>query len=69
MTERIYILGGYQSDFSRNWSRNGQELFDGFRGAVQGTLQAVGLEPEKIEVANVAYESDCVGDFAQFFRE
>jgi acetyl-CoA C-acetyltransferase len=53
MTERVYILGGYQTDFSQNWSRNGQELFDGFRDAVQGALQAVNIEPERIEVAHV----------------
>ncbi len=34
MTERVYILGGYQSDFIQNWSRNGLELFDCFRDAV-----------------------------------
>ena len=29
MTERVYILGGYQTDFSQNWARNGVEIFDG----------------------------------------
>ena len=53
MTERVYILGGYQSDFMQNWSRNGLELFDCFKDAVQGALQAVDLEPQKIEVAHV----------------
>ncbi len=53
MTERVYILGGYQTDFSQNWSRNGQELFDGFQHVVQGALEAVALEPEQIEVAHV----------------
>jgi acetyl-CoA C-acetyltransferase len=53
MTERVYILGGYQSDFSQNWERNGLEIFDGFRDAVDGALAVAALEPEQIEVAHV----------------
>jgi len=53
MTSRVYILGGYQTDFSQNWARNGVELFDGFRDTVQRAIQAVDIEPEEIEVAHV----------------
>jgi len=53
MTERVYILGGYQTDFSQNWSRAGLELFDCFRNTVQSALQSVDLEPDQIEVAHV----------------
>jgi acetyl-CoA C-acetyltransferase len=53
MTERVYILGGYQSDFSQNWERNGAEIFDGFRDTVEGALEAVALEPAQIEVAHI----------------
>ena len=48
MAERVYILGGYQTDFSQNWARNGIEIFDAFGGTVQAALDAVDLEPEAV---------------------
>ena len=53
MTERVFILGGYQTDFSQNWARNGIELFDVFRDTVEGALSAVSLDPGDVEVAHV----------------
>jgi acetyl-CoA C-acetyltransferase len=51
--QRIYILGGYQSDFSRNWARDGQPLYDGFATTVQQGLQATGLDAADIQVGHV----------------
>jgi acetyl-CoA C-acetyltransferase len=53
MAERVYILGGYQTDFSQNWARNGVEIFDGFGATVQAAFEAADLEPEAVEVAHV----------------
>lgn len=53
MQQRVYILGGYQTDYSQNWHRNGLEIIDGLRETVQGALDAVDLEPAQIEVAHV----------------
>ncbi len=53
MAERVYILGGYQTDFSQNWARNGIEIFDAFGGTVRSAIEAVDLQPEEIEVAHV----------------
>jgi acetyl-CoA C-acetyltransferase len=53
MANGVYILGGVQTDFARNWQRNGQEIFDVFRETVNGGLAAVDLEPGDIEVAHV----------------
>lgn len=53
MTNRVYILGGYQTDFSENWARNGKELFDGFTDTVLSAVDATGLAPEDIETAHV----------------
>ncbi len=53
MSERVYILGGYQTDFSQNWARNGVEIFDAFRDTVRSALEATALDPEEIEVAHV----------------
>jgi acetyl-CoA C-acetyltransferase len=53
MTERVYLLGGLQSDFSRNWQREGRELFDVFRDTVLGALETTSLKPSEIEVAHI----------------
>ncbi|MGB5163799.1 MAG: acetyl-CoA acetyltransferase [Woeseiaceae bacterium] len=53
MADRVYILGGYQTDFSQNWARNGIEIFDAFGGTVRSAIEAVDLQPEDIEVAHV----------------
>lgn len=53
MADRVYILGGYQTDFSQNWARNGIEIFDAFGGTVRSAIEAVDLQPEEIEVAHV----------------
>ncbi len=53
MSERVYVLGGYQTDFAANWARNGDELFDAFAHTVRTGLDTVGIEPEEIDVAHV----------------
>lgn len=50
---RIYVLGGYQTDFARNWTRDGQELFDVLRASVEGALEQTKLAPSEIDVAHV----------------
>ena len=30
MSQHIYILGGSQTDFARNWAREGLEIYDMF---------------------------------------
>ncbi len=54
-----YILGGWQSDFARNYAREGLEIGDGFAEAVHGALAETGLEPEDIDVGHVG---NFVGD-------
>jgi acetyl-CoA C-acetyltransferase len=53
MSSRVYVLGGYQTDFAANWARNGDELFDAFAHTVRTGVDTVGIEPEEIEVAHV----------------
>ena len=53
MTKKIYILGGYQTDFSQNWLRNGLDLFDAFKDTVHKGLEEVKLSPHDIDVAHV----------------
>ncbi|MBT8076954.1 MAG: acetyl-CoA acetyltransferase [Gammaproteobacteria bacterium] len=53
MTSRVYVLGGYQTDFAENWARNGDELYDGFAHTVKTGVETVGIEPEQIDTAHV----------------
>ncbi|WP_411820877.1 acetyl-CoA acetyltransferase [Hyphococcus formosus] len=53
MTTKTFVLGGYQTDFSRNWAREGLSLFDMFKETVEGGLNATGLEPDQINAAHV----------------
>jgi len=55
----VYILGGWQSDFKRNWAREGLEIGDGFAEALHGGLDAVAMAPDEIEVGHVG---NFVGD-------
>ena len=54
-----YILGGWQSDFSRNWAREGMEIVDGFSQTLGEGLSSVDLEPGDIDVGHVG---NFVGD-------
>jgi len=49
----IYILGGWQSDFAANWSRQGLTLADAFAQAVGEGLAAADLDPEDIDTGHV----------------
>ncbi len=49
----VYILGGWQSDFSANWSRRGWGLADAFGEAVAQGLAATDLAPSDIETGHV----------------
>ena len=49
----VYILGGWQTDFAANWSRQGMEIADAFAESVGKGLEATGLEPKDIECGHV----------------
>lgn len=53
MSEPVWILGGYQSDFARNVAREGLEVADLVGEVAQRTLEAAGLEPEQVGVVHV----------------
>ena len=50
---KVYILGGYQTDYATNWSRNGLDIFDMLKATVEGALAATGIEPCEVEVAHI----------------
>jgi acetyl-CoA C-acetyltransferase len=53
MPERVYVLGGWQTDFARNFKREDQEVFDVIRETALGALEAVDLAPEDVDTAHV----------------
>ena len=53
MTEPVFILGGYQTDFAKVWSRNGQDISDMTREATLGALEACALDASAIQSIHV----------------
>ncbi|MBL0076607.1 MAG: thiolase domain-containing protein [Rhodocyclaceae bacterium] len=53
MSTPVYVLGGYQSDFAKVWSRNGEDISDMVRAATLGALEDAQLDPEAIASIHV----------------
>jgi acetyl-CoA C-acetyltransferase len=53
MAAPIYVLGGYQTDFARNWTKENKHIVAMLREAVLGGLEATGIEPKEVEVGHV----------------
>jgi acetyl-CoA C-acetyltransferase len=49
----VYILGGAQSDFARNWTKEGKHFVDVMRQTALDGLTAAKLEPREVETAHV----------------
>lgn len=49
----VYILGGTQTDFARNWQREGLDIYAMFREALEGAVSDAGIDPARIEVGHV----------------
>jgi acetyl-CoA C-acetyltransferase len=49
----VYILGGAQTDFARNWSKEGKHFVAMMREATLGALEATAIEPKEVETAHV----------------
>jgi acetyl-CoA C-acetyltransferase len=59
MSRDVYILGGAQTDFARNWAREGLEIYDMFAEVLRDGIAAAAIEPGQIEVGHVG---NFVGD-------
>ncbi len=55
----IYVLGGAQTDFARNWAREDHTLYDMFAEALTGAVENSGIDPERIQAGHVG---NFVGD-------
>ena len=72
-TPEVYVLGGYQTDFARNWTKENKHFSALMRESVLGALQVCDIAPEEIEsshVGNFAAELYCMqGHLGAFFTE
>ncbi len=59
MGQPVYILGGSQTDFARNWAREDLDIFAMFAEALTTAIASAGIEPAQIEVGHVG---NFVGD-------
>ncbi len=53
MTEPVFILGGYQTDFAKVWSRNGEDISTMMREATLGALEVSKLDASHIKSIHV----------------
>lgn len=49
----VYLLGGYQTDFARVWSREGLDISDILREGVLGALSSCALDSSEIDSVHV----------------
>lgn len=63
MDKRTYILGGYQTDFARNWHSENKHISAMMREAFQSSLNCTEIEPKDIDaifIGNFAAELYCM---------
>ena len=69
----VYVLGGYQTDFARNWTKESKHFSALMRESVLGALEKCDIAPEEVEsahVGNFAAELYCMqGHLGAFFTE
>ncbi len=49
----VFILGGAQTDFARNWAREGHSVFDLFSESLTSAVASAQLEPSSIQSGHV----------------
>ena len=49
----VYILGGAQSDFARNWTKEGKHFVAVMRETVADALETTQIEPREVQTAHV----------------
>ena len=75
MTARpeVYVLGGFQTDFARNWTKENKHFSALMRESVLGALERCEIAPEEVQsahVGNFAAELYCMqGHLGAFFTE
>lgn len=62
MDDGVWILGGYQSDFARNLSKENRDFADLTRGVVDGTLTAAKVDAADLAAAGVVHVANAFGE-------
>jgi acetyl-CoA C-acetyltransferase len=52
-TPPVYVLGGAQTDFARNWTKEGKHFVAAMREATIGAMETTRIEPGEIQTAHV----------------
>lgn len=52
MSEKIYVLGGEQTDFQRNWTKEGKNFMSMIKEVMQDAMSTLELEPSEITKLN-----------------
>ena len=63
MAAPIYVLGGFQTDFARNWSKENKHIVAMISEAVNGAFEETEIDPSEVEVShlgNFAAELYCM---------
>lgn len=63
MAAPIYVLGGFQTDFARNWSKENKHIVALISEAVNGGFEETGIDASEVEVShlgNFAAELYCM---------
>ncbi|MBM4384132.1 MAG: acetyl-CoA acetyltransferase [Deltaproteobacteria bacterium] len=72
-TREVYVLGGFQTDFARNWTKENKHFSALMRESVLGALERCEIAPEEVQsahVGNFAAELYCMqGHLGAFFTE
>jgi len=53
MGASVFVLGGHQTDFARNFAREGGDLFTIFSETLHGALAAADIDPQDLDCAHV----------------
>ena len=53
MAAPVYVLGGHQTDFARNWMKEGNDIVDMIKEAVSDGFTSTGIDPHEVDVAHV----------------
>lgn len=53
MSKPVFVLGGYQTDFAANATREGRSIVDLMSEAMLGAFEETGVRPRDVEVGHV----------------
>jgi acetyl-CoA C-acetyltransferase len=53
MTAPVYVLGGYQTDFSRSFAKEGLDISDMMREAIEGALADASVDVSEVDTVHV----------------